>query len=240
MCNRNSPMSVASCLPCRRPMEIYGTRSSDWRGRIVHLPQRCYQYVPRDNEYERLPDGFQEICTLSCKWTSKHPCLLSGANEVLHYKKQHHTKVQEYFEEYTAFFNLRPHIRFHQKVLTVTPLPGNKWRVETVSSDGVVSEELFDAVFVCTGHHTLPNVPEWEGVKAFENNGGQLLHSHYYRDPARFIGKKIAVVGVGNSGLSTNVVFFSFLFYAPNTESGLGIQELIYPPSLAALLMRCI
>lgn len=164
----------------------------------------------------------------------------SGANEVLRYKKQHHTKVQEYFEEYATFFNLRPHIRFHQRVLSVTPLPGNKWRVETTSSDGAVSEEMFDAVFVCTGHHSLPNVPEWEGVKAFENNGGQLLHSHYYRDSVRFIGKKIAVVGVGNSGLSASVVFSLFFLYVLNTESSLGIQELIYPLSLAASLTRCI
>lgn len=145
--------------------------------------------------------------------------------------------MQEYFEEYAAFFNLRPHIRFHQKVLSVTPLSDNKWRVETASSDGAVSEEMFDAVFICTGHHSLPNLPEWEGVKEFENSGRQLLHSHYYRDPARFIGKKIAIVGIGNSGLSTNVVF---IFYALNAESSLGIQELIYPPSSAASLTRCI
>lgn len=83
MCNRNSPMSVASCLSCHRSMEIYGTRFRDRRGRIVHLPQHYHQYIPRDNEYERLPDGFQEISTLPCKQTSKHSCLLGTTRVVL-------------------------------------------------------------------------------------------------------------------------------------------------------------
>lgn len=117
--------------------------------------------------------------------------------------------MQEYFEDYASFFKLRPHIRFHQKVLSVTPLPDNKWRVEIRAGDGTVYEEQFDAAFICTGHHSSPNIPEWEGVKTFENSGGRLLHSHYYRDPAQFIGKKVAVVGVGNSGLSGQDTSFS-------------------------------
>lgn len=123
--------------------------------------------------------------------------------------------MQEYFEEYASFFNLRPHIRFHHKVLSVSPLPDGKWRVDSVSGDGETSEEIYDAVFVCTGHHSNPNIPDWEGVKAFKNGGGELLHSHYYRDPMRFIGKKVAVVGIGNSGLSTMSIPF---FYAPDAD----------------------
>lgn len=127
--------------------------------------------------------------------------------------------MHEYFEHYAAFFKLRPYIRFHHRTLSVTPLPGNQWRVEVASGDGSVNEEVFDAVFVCTGHHSNPNTPEWEGVKAFENNGGRLIHSHNYRDPAQFIGKKVAVVGIGNSGLSRIPSFPS----APNADRVLGI-----------------
>lgn len=114
----------------------------------------------------------------------------------------------DYFESYATYFNLRPHIRFHTKVLSVTPEPDDKWLVRTASGEGVVREEVFGAVFVCTGHHSKPNLPEWEGVDTFKKNGGELVHSHYYRSPEPYIGKKVAVVGVGNSGSHTIMIAF--------------------------------
>lgn len=71
----------------------------------------------------------------------------------------------------------------------------------------MVSEEVFDAVFICSGHHSKPNLPDWQDVELFKSNGGTLLHSHYYREPTPFIGKRVAVVGIGNSGLSIMITF---------------------------------
>lgn len=76
------------------------------------------------------------------------------------------------------------------------PTVARKWLVK-VESEGTVTEGEYDAVFVCTGHHSNPSTPNWEGVENFQ---GQLLHGHYYRDSTKYIGKNVAVVGVGNSG----------------------------------------
>ncbi|RPB13244.1 N-oxide-forming dimethylaniline monooxygenase [Morchella conica CCBAS932] len=113
----------------------------------------------------------------------------------------HHRHVQKYFEAYAEFFGLYPFIRFRHRVLSITPIHDNKWLVQTRQDDGIITEEVFDAVFVCTGHHSTPNIPDWEGVEDFKMNGGELIHSHSYRDPAPYIGENVAVVGIGNSGV---------------------------------------
>lgn len=70
-----------------------------------------------------------------------------------------------------------------------------------MESGGQVTVATYDAVFVCTGHHSMPNMPDWQDTGKFE---GELTHSHNYRDTSRFLGKNVAVVEVGNSGkLST-------------------------------------
>ena len=45
-----------------------------------------------------------------------------------------------------------------------------------------------------------PRAPAIAGADAFTRAGGQLLHSAGYRRPNDFIGKRVLVVGVGNSG----------------------------------------
>lgn len=64
------------------------------------------------------------------------------------------------------------------------------WAIAT--SDGVVEAER---VVVATGHSNVPFVPDWPG--AFR---GELVHSSDYRNPAPYEGKRVLVVGAGNSG----------------------------------------
>mmetsp|Transcript_23510 Transcript_23510/g.51596 ORF Transcript_23510/g.51596 Transcript_23510/m.51596 type:complete len:552 (+) Transcript_23510:253-1908(+) len=83
----------------------------------------------------------------------------------------------------------------------VSPAPAARWRV-TFSSNGVEKSEEFDAVLVATGHHSTPRMPSFPGMDEFE---GQQMHSHYYRDPVDFKGKRVLVVGMGNSGVDIAV-----------------------------------
>jgi cation diffusion facilitator CzcD-associated flavoprotein CzcO len=64
------------------------------------------------------------------------------------------------------------------------------WAITT--TDGVVEAER---VVVATGHSNVPFVPEWPGAFA-----GELVHSSDYRNPAPYAGKRVLVVGAGNSG----------------------------------------
>ena len=71
------------------------------------------------------------------------------------------------------------------------------WTVTTETNDDhETTTETYDAVMICTGHHSMPNIPEFEGAADF---AGDMLHSHEYKDNARFAGKKVVTVGIGNS-----------------------------------------
>jgi hypothetical protein len=50
---------------------------------------------------------------------------------------------------------------------------------------------------IATGWADFPNRPDWPGCEDFE---GALLHSSEYRNSSAFVGKRVLVVGFGNSG----------------------------------------
>jgi len=57
-------------------------------------------------------------------------------------------------------------------------------------------EEVFDGVVAASGHQSDPRDPP--EVKEF---AGQYLHAHDYRVPEPFSGKRVLVIGPGNSGV---------------------------------------
>lgn len=109
-----------------------------------------------------------------------------------------HWDMARYLDGYAAYFGVKERIRFRSRVTKVEPLfvPGTerpRWRVET--QDGYSAE--FDAVLVATGHLNEPNdYPEYR-----DSFDGEYLHSSKYRSPEPYIGKRVCVVGVGNSGV---------------------------------------
>jgi cation diffusion facilitator CzcD-associated flavoprotein CzcO len=56
----------------------------------------------------------------------------------------------------------------------------------------------YDHVLVANGHHWDPRWPEpaFPGSEGFP---GEQLHAHYYRTPEVFAGKRVVVLGIGNS-----------------------------------------
>lgn len=108
-----------------------------------------------------------------------------------------HQDMHRYLVSYADRFGVTPRIRFKTRIANVRPafVPGReppRWEVETEHGD----TEIFDTVIVATGHLTRPlHIPQ------FQNDfTGEYVHSHYYREPEPFVGKRICVVGVGNSG----------------------------------------
>uniref|UniRef100_A0A8C2HFG6 Flavin-containing monooxygenase n=1 Tax=Cyprinus carpio TaxID=7962 RepID=A0A8C2HFG6_CYPCA len=115
----------------------------------------------------------------------------------------HNSLIMDYFHMYADHFQLKRHIRFQTKVLHVTPRPdfphSGQWDVETESKDGRREKQVFDAVMVCTGHHCHPNLPlqDFPGIDTFK---GKFFHSRDYKNPEEWRGKRVVVIGIGNSG----------------------------------------
>ena len=106
-----------------------------------------------------------------------------------------HADMHRYLVAYADHFNVTPHIKFHSRVTQVRPAferetDAPRWEVQLAT--GV--SEVFDSVIVASGHLTQPlDMPEF---KAFT---GEYVHAHHYKAPEPYVGKRICVVGVGNS-----------------------------------------
>ncbi len=96
----------------------------------------------------------------------------------------------EYFEDYARHFDIQP--VFGEEVVRVER-EGQGWQVRTAAGNRYESQ----AVVVCTGFNRCPVVPQWPGQEAFE---GEILHSRSYKTGKPYAGKKVLVVGMGNTG----------------------------------------
>ncbi len=96
-----------------------------------------------------------------------------------------------YLQRFARHFQLEPHLQRGAEVRSVTP-EGHAWRVTLASGHS----SLFDAVCVCNGHHAEPSIPELNG-----HFSGSLIHSHSFRTSLPYAGKRVLVLGGGNSAL---------------------------------------
>jgi len=109
-----------------------------------------------------------------------------------------HFQIQEYFEDFVDHFGLRDTIRFRTEVESVVPAEGGGWDVTWATRDGERGTDHFTDVLVCNGHHWDKRWPEpaFPGSDTFE---GEQVHAHDYRTPDIFEGKRVLVLGIGNS-----------------------------------------
>ncbi|KCV68695.1 hypothetical protein H696_04983 [Fonticula alba] len=120
----------------------------------------------------------------------------------------HNTDVVAYFESFACKNNLYPHIQFDTEVINVaqsdTYQTDGSWtvRFRQAGADQPEQTETFAAVLVCNGHHT---VPRYGTVPGLDNFTGRVMHSREYRGPEPFAGRRVVVIGAGNSGLDIAV-----------------------------------
>jgi thioredoxin reductase len=109
-----------------------------------------------------------------------------------------HREMRQYFMDFAEHFGLRAHFHFGARVRKVEPLGEGVsplWRVEWESTDGAVHSAEFKGVVIANGTLAEPNMPEFKGQ--FD---GELLHTSAYKSAEQFRGKRVLVVGAGNSG----------------------------------------
>lgn len=115
----------------------------------------------------------------------------------------HHEYVLDYLKRFSNNYQLESYIRLNHRVTNILPVfcPTNDflhWKVEVAHKDREPVAHIFDAVAVCSGHFTTPNIPQLPGLQYFR---GEILHSRYYRRPEDFYDKTVLVIGAGISGL---------------------------------------
>jgi len=102
-------------------------------------------------------------------------------------------QVRVYLRAYADHFDLRPRIAFGQSVVSLARAEGaaTGWRVRTQTG----REAVYDSVVIANGHLWDKNVPTPPG-----DFRGKQLHSRDYRNIADIEGRRVLVVGAGNSG----------------------------------------
>ena len=108
----------------------------------------------------------------------------------------HHTQIAAYFDSYVDHFGLRETITFRTEVTHAEPAERG-WVVTTRNVDtGEIGTAPYRAVLVANGHHWDPRYPEPPFAGTFN---GEQTHAHYYRVPDPYAGRRVLVVGIGNS-----------------------------------------
>ncbi len=108
----------------------------------------------------------------------------------------HHSYLAQYFSDYVDHFGFRDKIVFDTCVERTTRLEDGTWEIEL----GGGETRYYDALLVANGHHWNPRWPEPE-IPGSDSFTGVQLHSHYYREKSMFAGKRVVVVGMGNSAM---------------------------------------
>jgi dimethylaniline monooxygenase (N-oxide forming) len=108
-----------------------------------------------------------------------------------------HFQIARYFDDYVDHFALREKIRFRVEVKSVVPVEG-EWEVTIEDREGNREAHRYRAVLVANGHHWDPRWPEpaFPGSADFT---GEQIHVHHYREPEVLVGKRVLVLGIGNS-----------------------------------------
>lgn len=152
-------------------------------------------------------------------------------------------QMADYLRAYADHFDLRPQIEFRTKVVAARPLAREGWEVELESGE----RRRYKGLVVCNGHHWSRRWPSYPGEFT-----GEYIHSKDYRSPADLEGKRVLVIGGGNSacdiaaeaarvGRSCQISLRRGYWFLPKTLLGKPLVEIIrwwMPVPLQRLALR--
>ena len=104
-----------------------------------------------------------------------------------------HRVLKEYFDEYAERFGLAELFRFDTTVTRLEPRDGG-WDLTSSGPDGAATR-WYAGVVLANGTLAEPNVPTFRGEFT-----GALLHTSAYKSPEQLRGKRVLLIGAGNSG----------------------------------------
>ncbi|MFA7305825.1 MAG: NAD(P)-binding domain-containing protein [Hyphomicrobium sp.] len=136
-------------------------------------------------------------------------------------------QMLSYLNAFARDRGLLPECEFNKSVASVVPEDASRWTV--TFADG--ETRTYKGVVVCNGHHWDKRYPELRGTFA-----GEILHSKDYRDVSQVQGKRVLVIGGGNSGVdmacdagrfgeSCDISLKSGYWYLPKTFFGRPLTD---------------
>ncbi len=162
-------------------------------------------------------------------------------------------QMRDYYDAFADQFALRANIVFECPVISVVPRDEGGWAVTLTQADGATVQRVFKGVLVCNGHHWDRALPPWTA-----DYTGVLLHSKQYKRPTELEGKRVLVLGGGNSGCdlaseaarvgaSCDWSLRRGYHFLPKTIFGVPSVELLHPwaplwlqRAISALLRRIV
>ena len=175
-----------------------------------------FTMAKRLKDYSVPYDCFELSDDIGGNWYFKNPNGLSSCYESLHIDTSkwrlafedypvpedwpdfpHHSQLLQYFHDYVDHFGLRSSITFNTAVEKAVRRADGDWDVTLSTGE----TRTYQWLLVGNGHHWDARTPDYPGLDTF---GGYQVHSHHYRDPFEpydFRGKRVLVVGAGNSAM---------------------------------------
>lgn len=104
----------------------------------------------------------------------------------------HHSQIFQYLRAYAEHHGLNRVIEYERPVAKIEPFEdGRAWDVSLANGE----TRRYGGVIIANGHNWSPKWPVYPGTFS-----GEVIHSAQYKTPDILAGKRVLVVGAGNSG----------------------------------------
>lgn len=105
-----------------------------------------------------------------------------------------HRTLIAYFRDFADHFGLTERFRFDTKVTGLERRGDGDWNLRATAPEGDI-EQRYAGVILANGTLAEPNVPQFRGEFT-----GELLHTSAYKRASQLAGKRVLIIGAGNSG----------------------------------------
>lgn len=154
-----------------------------------YLSRSGLSYIILDNQQEAGGSwlhAWQSLRLFSpAQWSSLPGMMMTGGSD--------YYPTRDFTIEYLKSYEMKYHlpVKRQVEVFNVLKIDGE---FQLLTSAGLF---ISKTVVSATGTFGNPFIPQFKGAENFK---GQVLHSSQYESPGQFEGKRVAIIGEGNSG----------------------------------------
>jgi hypothetical protein len=105
-----------------------------------------------------------------------------------------HRTLITYFRDYADHFGLTDAFRFDTRVTSIERRADGIWTLRAEGPDGSINEQ-YRGIILANGTLAEPSIPTFRGEFT-----GELLHTSAYKSARQLTGKRVLIIGAGNSG----------------------------------------